>query len=109
MKVLFLNSPLTLSIIPRIYPLESDVLTISFRNEMSNIEFNPDFTFSVDDYLKITLNSQPSNFKSANKYVVMIKNGNEIIYLGKVITLNEGTDVQNYEYKMQTNGRYSYK
>jgi hypothetical protein len=40
----------------------------------------------------------PEDFKTQNKYEVTLLNANEIIYKGKMIVLEAGTDIQNYDY-----------
>lgn len=109
MKVLFLTEALNFSVIPREYPLIADNIILSLRNEMTDTVITPAITFTVTDKLNITITAQPSDFKSQNKYEVTIKNGANVIYLGKMITLESGTDVQNYENSTQTNERFGYK
>jgi hypothetical protein len=109
MKVLFLNTPLEFSLIPRKYPFISDELTLSLRNETTGLLINPVITFTVSDKLDITLTTQPLDFKTQNKYEVTLLNDSEIIYKGKLIVLEEGTDVQNYNYGSQTTSKYSFK
>ena len=109
MKVLFLLEPLKFSLIPRKYPIISDTLTLNLRNEITGVVINPAITFIVSDKLNITLTSQPLDFKTQNKYEVTILNGSQIIYKGKLIVLESGTDVQNYNYASQTTSKYSFK
>lgn len=109
MKVLFLTEPLIFSVIPRSYPLITDTIILSLRNEMTDTVLTPAITFTVTDKLNITITAQPSDFKSQNKYEVTIKNGTDLIYLGKMIILESGTDVQNYENSTQTNEKFGYK
>lgn len=109
MKVLFLTEALIFSVIPRIYPDPGDGVTLSLRNEMTDTVIEPAITFTVTDKLNITLTAQPSDFKTQNKYEVTIKNGTDLIYLGKMIILESGTDVQNYENSTQTNEKFGYK
>ena len=109
MKVLFLTETLEFSAIPRKYPNISDTLTISLRNENTGEVITPAITFTVTDKLNITLTTQPTDFKTQNKYEVTISNGSEIIYKGKLIVLESGTDVQNYNYGSQTTSKYSFK
>lgn len=109
MKVLFLNTELSFSVIPRKYPAEIEDILVTLKNENTGEYLTPSFSFTVDEKLNITLDSQPQDFRSQNKYEVEIKNGSEIIYLGKIIVLEEETDVQNYEYGSQTNTRFKYQ
>ena len=109
MKVLFLTEPLIFHLIPRIYPVNGDTLALSLRNEQTDLVISPDITFTVDGRLNITITEQPEDFISRNKYEVTVKNSGDLIYLGKIIILDSGTDVQNYEYASQTNGKFRYK
>jgi hypothetical protein len=109
MKVLFLTEALIFSVIPRSYPLITDTITLSLRNEMTDETITPAITFTVTDKLNITITAQPVDFKTQNKYEVNIKKGTDIIYLGKMIILESGTDVQNYENSTQTNEKFGYK
>ena len=109
MKVLFLLEALKFSLIPRKYPIISDVLTLNLRNETTGVVINPAITFTVTDKLNITITAQPLDFKTQNKYEVTILKGSEIIYKGKLIVLESGTDVQNYNYGSQTTSKYSFK
>ena len=109
MKVLFLDTPLVFSVVPRVYPLISDTLSLHLRNEMSNEVINADIEFTINDYLNVTIVNKPTDFAIQNKYEVIIYNETTIIYIGKLIVLKEGTDVQNYEYKTQNNEYFKFK
>lgn len=109
MKVLFLETALKFSLIPRKYPIISDVLTLNLRNETTGDVITPAITFTVTDKLSITITAQPLDFKTQNKYEVTVLKDSEIIYKGKLIVLEAGTDVQNYNYGSQTTSKYSFK
>jgi hypothetical protein len=109
MKILFFNDPLVFKCIPRIYPNVADVLVLTLRNEMNNLEITPDFTFTVGEFLEVTITTQPTDFKIQNKYEITLKNGTEIIYKGKTLILKSGTSVQNYEYKTQNDEYFRFK
>jgi hypothetical protein len=59
--------------------------------------------------LNIKILSQPSDFESQNKYEIELKNGLNVIYRGKLLILEQGTNIQNYEYGSQTKTRFDYK
>lgn len=99
MKVLFLDNDLIFSVIPRVFPSLVDNLSLNLINENSKTVVTPDFTFDITDKLVITITETPTDFKIQNKYSIEIKNDNDIIYLGKLLVLENGTDVQNYEYQ----------
>jgi len=107
MKVLFLDNPLKISLIPRKYPLPNDVLTLTLRKEMDDTILTPAFTFIVGQKLEITITTQPVQFKVLDKFDFELKNGNEVIYLGKIQILKNGTNTQNFEYGSQ-NQRFQY-
>lgn len=109
MKVLFLTEALEFSLIPRKYPIISDDLTLDLRNETTGTVISPAITFSVTEKLNITITEQPLDFKTQNKYEITISSDSEIIYKGKLIVLDSGTDVQNYNYGSQTTSKYSFK
>lgn len=108
MKVLFIDTDLNFSLIPRKYPLITDILSVTLRNEDTNLTIISNFSFSVNDKLHITLENH-SDFKTQNKYEVKIKNANEIIYIGKLLFLEENTDVQNYNYGSQSESKFKYQ
>ena len=109
MKVLFLDSDLDFKVIPRTYPTITDNLLVTLRNEQTDLTFNVDTTFTIDNYLNISILSQPIDFKVQNKYELTIKNNGSTIYLGKLIVLKEGTDIQDYTYKTQNNEYFRFK
>lgn len=106
MKVLFLDLPLKFSLIPRKYIESSENFVLYLRNEMTGLELTPEFSVLITDKIQITLLEQPEDFKNHNKYEIELKNNNEILYWGKLITLNQGTDVQNYTYG---NSKFSFR
>lgn len=107
MKVLFLDTPLIFSLIPRSYPLSNDVLLLSLRREIDNTVLTPGITFSVGQKLEVTITTQPAEFKILDKWEFELKNGSEVIYLGKLQILKIGTNTQNFEYG-NNNGRFEY-
>lgn len=107
MKVLFLDTPLKFSLIPRKYPLSNDVLFLYLRKEINDVILTPDFTFVVGEKLEITITTQPEEFQILDKYEFELKNGDDTIYLGKIQILKEATSIQNFEYEQQ-NGRFGY-
>lgn len=107
MKILFLDTVLIFKVVPRIYPLFNDILTLELRNELTNEIFNPIFTFSINEYLIITMESI-ADFEIQNKYNFKIRNNNEIISSGKILILKEGTRVQDYNYQEQKDEYYTY-
>ena len=109
MKVLFLDEELIFKVVPRKYPNVNDEFVLTFRNENTGVTFSPSYTFEITDKLEITLPTQPTDFAIQNKYDIEIVNNDEIIYLGKAIVLESGTNIQNYEYGSQSTSRFKFK
>ncbi len=109
MKVLFLDTPLIFKVVPRFYPLITDTISLHLRNEATNEVITPEISFTLNNYLNITILEQPTDFAIQNKYEVIIYNDVDIIYMGKLIVLKEGTNVQDYEYKTQNNEYFRFK
>lgn len=109
MKALKLENPLKIYLIPRIFPSLSDNISLYLRNEMSNEILTPNFTFEIGQKMVITINEELSYFMESQKFSIEVKNNDEIIYLGKLITLKAGVNPQTYEYKNQTNNRFDFK
>ncbi len=106
MKILFENK-LILSFVPREIPIESEINVI-LRNEMTNVLIDEKYTYSlVRGKVFLTINPN-SDFTAKNKYEVEVKELDKTIYRGKVIYLEEGTDIQNYNQRTQTNKIYAY-
>jgi len=107
MKVLFLDEPLVFSCIPRNYNIEN--LSLSLRNELTDAVITPAFTYDIDRLLTITITTQPTDFAIQNKYEFTLKSDENIIYLGKLLVLKQGTDIQNYEYNTQKDEYFQFK
>jgi hypothetical protein len=107
MKVLFFNEPLTFSCIPRRYTIEN--LSLTLRNELTDVVINPNITHTIDNKLNITIETQPTDFQIQNKYEFTLKDGDYLLYSGKLIVLKQNTDVQNYEYNTQNNEYFQFK
>ena len=110
MKVLFLTQAQNIYLIPRYYPEAGDVLTLSLRNEFTEAILTPAVTWTIaSQQLIVNITTQPTDFKTQKKYELTLKNGVTTIFYDKIIVLDAGTDVQNYEYKSQTTAKFEYK
>lgn len=98
MKVLFLDTIYNITLIPKIKITETDVIYVNLRNEFTKTTtYLVDFTFEIDgNYLKIMLNSLPNGTKHKDKFEFNVNLGQESVYIGKILVLNNGTNVQNY-------------
>jgi hypothetical protein len=99
MKILFLDTNYTFKFIPRIEILQNDALIVDLKNEYTKvITDNIENSFILNgNYVKITLNLLPLGAKHRDKFELSITKNNEVVYLGKILVLNEGTDIQNYK------------
>ena len=107
MKVLKLNTSFKISAVVRIAPGFSDVLKLTAVNEFN--ENSKEYTLSWSysrNRLTFTLPDTNTDFKANNKYEITIKNGVNTIYLGKMIVVNQLTDIQNYTPSSQITQRY---
>lgn len=107
MKVLFLDKKLTIYLIPREIPSVLDNLSLTLRNESTDLIITPNFSYYIDPkHIGITITEQPTDFKIGNKYEITLLNEDKIIYLGKLQILKEDTSVQNFNYEEQGKGFY---
>ena len=107
MKVLKLNTSFKISAVVRVAPVLGDILTMTALNEFSGN--TKDYVLIWDflrDRLEFNLSNSNTDFKAGNKYEITIKNGVNTIYLGKMIVVNQATDIQNYTPSSQTTQRY---
>lgn len=107
MKVLFLNEPLLFSCIPRKYTITN--LSLTLRNELTDLIIEPNINYSIDNKLNILISEQPTDFAIQNKYEITLKDGDYLLYCGKLIVLKQDTDVQNYEYNTQKDEYFQFK
>lgn len=107
MKVLFYNQPLLFSCIPRNYTISN--LSLTLRNELTDVIIEPIIDYSIDNKLNILIVMQPTDFAIQNKYEFTLKDGQNIVYHGKLIVLKQDTDIQNYEYNTQNNEYFQFK
>lgn len=112
MKVIKLNQWEQFKCVPRLYPNSTDELSVKLKNELTNTMIDLVFTFSVSaSYLTVAITDVPADFESGNRYEITISNitnNNSLVYLGELLIVDENTDVQNYEYKQQSNSRFEF-
>lgn len=106
MKVLYLNSDFTFDLVPREYLNYDDLVVLELRKEMTNEVYTPDFTFVNGQKMTVKI-LETDFFKVGDKYEIEINTPDRLIYLGKLLVVNENTDLQNFEYEKQ-NGRFGF-
>lgn len=90
--------PYTFSFVPLKYPQISDDLTIELRNEISNLAITETCNWVENlGRVYLTIPSPQVDFEIGNKYSIVVKNSTTPIYYGKLIVLDEGTDIQNFK------------
>ena len=111
MLVVRLNSLVEVSAVPRIAPALSDTLKLTATNETTQIETIIYIEFYMYNGRLVFTFDIPIEFKAGNKYEVEInnENTNTIIYRGKMIVINETTDIQNYTPSTQQTQRFKVK
>ncbi len=108
MKVLILGAPLKFTCVPRKYPIVSDALALVLRHENTETILTPTITFTTAEMLTVTITDTIPQFKAQTKFEIELKIEEETIYKGKLIVLEEGTDIQNYQYDSQSTGRFQF-
>lgn len=100
MKIIINGQPASFDCIPRIYPKETDSISLVLTNENNKTIVEPSFSFIVAQKLSISLDS--ADIVINQKYIIEMRLNNDIIYIGKLMILKEGTDIQNYKNENQS-------
>jgi hypothetical protein len=107
MKVLFLNTPFTFPFIARQTPI-SNTIDVVLRNEVSQVVISQSVTWElIKGKVYVTLTSD-ADFVTKNKYELEIQDNEITIYRGKLMILEENTDLQNYDNETQSDKEYNY-
>lgn len=109
MKILFLNTPLIFKLIPRNYNFDISDVILKLRNETTDVEIIPIITCVKNEFLEITIETQPSDFKIQNTYQISVLENDNILYLGKLKILKQGTNTQNYQQQTQNDKYFKFK
>jgi hypothetical protein len=107
MKVLKLNTPFEISVVPRIALVSSDELIFTARNEATGLSAEYTLFWSlINGRLNFELPDTNADFLAGNKYEIFITSNDVIIYRGKMIIVKEDTNIQNYTPSKQTTPRF---
>ena len=110
MKVIELNTPIEVPLIPRVMPLMGDLITIQLINEFTNLVINlPTIWTYSKQRLIISFDENQPDFKIGNKYQITLKNGANVIYMGNLLIVKENTNLQNYTPSSQITQRFKSK
>lgn len=102
MKILKINDVnKVMSLVPRVFPNDGDILVIKMRNEMTNIESIINHTWAfTNNYFTVTLLTaeEIDFYKEGSKYeFTILKNGLNI-FKGKILIASNTVDIQNYQH-----------
>lgn len=108
MKVVFFNGSEILPIIPRKAIANTLLLSLYLTSESDDIRTL--YTFTVNSYingiLKINTTSFSSLLKLGQTYKIELLDGLNLIYLGRLIVVDNNTDIQNYSRALQSNSLF---
>lgn len=110
MKVIELNTPVEVALIPRVMPLAGDLIDLILENENSNLVINLPTTWArAKNRLVISFDNDHADFKAGNHYKMTLKNGANVIYIGNLLIVKENTNIQNYTPSTQKTQRFKSK
>ncbi len=109
MKVLFFNTSLVFKLIPRNYNFDVSNVVLKLRNETTDSEIVPNITCVKNEFLEITIVTQPTDFEVQNTYQITVLENDNILYLGKLKILKQGTTTQNYQQQNQNDKYFKFK
>jgi hypothetical protein len=108
MKIVFINSADTISLIPRSTIANTNTLELYLTSEGDNVKGN--YIFSVNSYmngiLRINTVSFSSLLKLGQTYKIELLDGVKLVYLGRLIVVDQNTDIQNYSRSLQSNSLF---
>ena len=112
MKIIELGSLVEISAVVRTAPSLLDILVLKLKNETTNVLIEETITwYSHKGRIVFTFDPLPEDFSAGNKYEIQIFNQNtqQTIYLGKLLVVANGTDIQNYTPSKQRTQRFTTK
>lgn len=96
-----------ITLVPKIYPTLGDILTVTMRNELTNVETDVINRFDyTDDYMNLYFDS--GDFKNKEKYELDVIYNGVNIYRGKVLIISGEVDIQNYTHAVIQNKKITY-
>lgn len=85
-------------LVPRIKPVDGDILDLYLRREFSDDEYNitPSWSY-INSYLKIRFSGGEIPNISGSKYEFILSNNDVNIYRGKLMILGSDESIQDYK------------
>ena len=107
-KTQYISDYYNIKLVPRVLPVDGDILEVRLRNELTNLELTPLNYFNyVDGWFNLYLKSDEISDES--KYEIEILNNGELIYKGKCLsTTRDKEQIQNYTVVEKINNKLKY-
>ncbi len=109
MVVVYYNISSLISVLPRYFVEDTGLLTLFLTNESDNVR--TEFPVIVESYvngiLVLDATQIATDTKSGQSFKLEIKNGEDFVYLGRLMNVDPNTDIQNYSPASQTTSIFS--
>ena len=104
----YISDYYNIKLVPRVLPVDGDILEVKLRNELTNLELTPLNYFNyVDGWFNLYLKS--NGISDESKYEIEILNYGELIYKGKCLsTTRDKEQIQNYTVVEKMNNKLKY-
>lgn len=111
MRVVEIDNEMLIELVPRAFPCAGEVIGINLINEFTNLEINliSSFWYLEKNRLFINFDGSNTDFKPTNKYKMVLKIEEEIIFIGYLMLIKKNTNIQNYKPSTQTTQRFKEK
>jgi len=110
MKIIELNTPVSIDFVARQIPSTGDLITIKLTNEYTSLVIDLPTTWTYSKQrLNVSFDGNQADFKAGNKYQIILKNGASVIYIGNLLIVKENTNLQNYTPSTQITQRFKSK
>lgn len=101
------NNNFMLTLTPRVMPATTDTLSVTLRNELTNVEVNSSFDWGILGGL-FRLYLLDTYYKVGDKYELNVFNGSNNIIKEKVLIVAPDQDIQNYTHTTITTNKITY-
>ena len=111
MKVIPFIGEKIIQVVPRFFPDVDSEVIIELRSEINDTIHYPIFDYTVStNTINITFEDNSVIFKNNMKYVLTIIDDNEIVYIGKIVCLEDVDQefIQNFKTAEITNGKIKF-
>ena len=104
----YISDYYNIKLVPRVLPVDGDILEVKLRNELTNLELTPLNYFNyVDGWFNLYLKSD--GISDETRFEIEILNNDQIIYKGKCLsTMKNSEEIQNYTVVEKINNKLKY-